>query len=162
VLVHGLCVTNGSNKAEEGESPDAIEPDFRRLEFPSDALSVKRFRRLFPAHFDCQDTISEAYTSNDFFYPADAGRPDHLVRLTEMIQAERIVAAGAYSECFLDRFPDLLDRGDYSTIRRAKEKLEEEYLFFKLADSPESARLLIRQIEEDAKSQVRGDQQKYR
>lgn len=155
-------MTDGSDKSEEGGSPDEIEPDFRRLEFPSDALSVKRFRYLFPDHFDCHDIISDGYSNNDFFFPKGVGKPDHLVRLTEMIQAERVVAAGAYSAGFRDRFPDLLSREDYRAVRQAQEELEAQYLFFRLADSPESARRLIRHIEEEAELQARGDRQKYR
>lgn len=150
---------------EEGhlEPSEIRSPDFRRLEFPSDALSVKRFRILFPDRFDGNDdNIADGYASNDFFYPHSPDKPRHLVRLADMICDERIIADGAYKSCFVEQSPEMLIDEDREIVDDARKRLAESYLFFRLADSPETARLLIRQIEEGAESQARSRQQQHR
>jgi hypothetical protein len=131
----------------------ALEMDFREASFPSDTLSVKRFRALFPRHFDCPESIADGYSKNDFFLPQNPNEPVHLVRLTELICDERIVASGAFYQCYVDRHPELLEEEDHKIIGEAKQRLEDNYQLFRLADSPETARLLIRQVEDEGTNQ---------
>ncbi len=148
-------MTDESNDKGQKKASTTIEPNFRGLEFPSDALSVKRLRYVFPEHFDgSDDTIADGYRSNDFFYPSGINKPVHLARLTDLICDERVIAAGAYSASFLDRYPGLLNDEAHEAIAGSRKRLEENYLFFKLADSPETARFLIRQIEQEAQNQA--------
>lgn len=140
---------------EDGDDAQGVtlEMDFRSASFPSDALSIKRFRVLFPSHFDCPESIADGYSKNDFFLPQNACEPAHLVQLTDLICDERIIASGAFNECYVDRYPDLLLEVDREIIAEAKQRLEDNYQFFKLADSPETARLLIRQVEDEGRNQ---------
>ncbi len=129
-------------KEAQGGTSDDIEPDFRRLDFPSDALSVKRFRHLFPDHFDCSDIIVNGYSNNDFFFPAGTEEPIHLVRLHEMICDERVVAAGAYAASFLDRFPDILAAEDRNVIRRSQKATGRTLPVFQASGRPGSCSAL--------------------
>lgn len=130
--------------------------DFRSAEFPSDALSVKRLRHLFPAGFDNEDQRPLGDICATFFYPLGADRPEHLVRLGDLITNERIVAFGALLRAL---YPDSrvrpFDKEDHQAVALAKRRLEESYQYFKLADSPESARLLIQQVEDQGTQQAR-------
>ena len=134
------------------EGPDWPEFDCRRATFPSDALSVKRLRAIFPKSFDQPDTIANGYTKCNFFFPYDAEEPDHLVRISELLSDERTIAGGAYLR---SRDPTVLNTEDEQVITRSLERLEGNLQFFKLADSPETARLLIRQVEEQGERQAR-------
>jgi hypothetical protein len=60
--------------------------DLRSAAFPSDALSVKRLRRLFLETFE-DGALPDGY--GHFFFPAATEKPDHLMRLTELISAAR-------------------------------------------------------------------------
>ena len=133
------------------------EMDFRAASFPSDALSVKRLRAIFPTHFDGHGLIVDGYTNNDFFFPSGPENPPHLMRFTELICDERVVAAGAFYESHPDRKIALNDE-ERESIAHSKVRLVENLQFFKLADSPETARLLIRQIEEQGEQQGRAAQ----
>jgi hypothetical protein len=134
--------------------------NFRVAEFPSDVLSVKRFRVLFPDNFDRSDSIVDGHTSNNFFYPFGPGDPPHLDQLTELICDERTVAAGAFYRCYLDRDPDILDQEELDCVAKAKTRLEQNYQRFKLADSPQTARLLMKSIEEQGEVQAHEAQAK--
>ncbi len=116
----------------------------RAADFPSDALSVKRLRQIFPKLFD-----KERYSYGSFFYPIGVEQPSHLVRLHELVSAEREVADCAYH----DAIGILLDEGIREDAGVARKNLEQLYVEFKLADSPETARLLIRQVEEQGAQQ---------
>ena len=155
-------MSNRPDDDEKVDSQTALEMDFRSANFPSDSLSVKRFRTLFPAHFDQPDTIGDGYASNDFFWPSGDGEPKHLAKLTKLICDERLVASGAFYRCYLDRYPELLNHEDLHWIEVSKRQLEDSYQQFRLADSPESARLLIRQVEEEGERQALQDQARGR
>ena len=145
-------MSSGAEQSDD-EQGVALEMDFRAASFPSDALSVKRFRALFPKHFDCPESIADGYSKNDFFLPQNACEPAHLVQLTELICDERIVASGGFKQCYVDRYPELLLEADREIIAEAKQRLEDNYQLFRLADSPETARLLIRQVEDEGRNQ---------
>ncbi len=80
----------------------------------------------------------------------------HLHQLEDMVYNERLIAAAAYR---LNQYPQSLNDKEREFVADTREMLEEFYLHFKLADSPEAARFLIRQIEEDACSQGRNASQ---
>ena len=145
---------DSSNDRDKREPVSSPEMDFRIASFPSDALSVKRLRAIFPQHFDGHGLIVDGYANNDFFFPFGAEQPTHLVRLTEMICDERVVAAGAFYETLGDK-ELAVNVEEREAIDESKTRLEQNLQFFKLADSPETARLLIRQIEEQGEQQAR-------
>ena len=135
-------MSTGADEEGQSERRNVLSPDFRRLEFPSDTLSVRRFRILFPQRFDNNDgNIADGYASNDFFYPHSPDKPRHLVRLADMICDERVIAdALFYKSCFVEQSPEILADDDREVVESSRKRLEESYLFFKLADSPETAR----------------------
>jgi hypothetical protein len=134
-------------------APEFPDIDFRTISFPSDALSVKRLRALFPDNFDKPGMLRDGF--GDFFFPSGVEEPEHLMELTRLISEERITAAGAFHAMY-DHPPDAkLDAEELECIDDAKKKLVGLYQFFKLADSPETARLLIRQVEEEGERQAR-------
>jgi len=151
-----------ANNQEGSGSSRRLEMNFRIADFPSDALSVKRLRAAFPNHFDCPDLLIEGYTNNDFFWPSGDSEPEHLVRLTRMICAERTVASGAFYREYLHRDPELLNEEELEVIAEDRRRLEDNYQFFKLADSPETARLLIQHVEAEGRNQALKRQAKGR
>jgi hypothetical protein len=144
------------------EASAHFEMDFRTASFPSDALSVKRLRAIFPENFDGPGFIVDSYANNDFFFPSGPEEPAHLMRLTEMICAERTVASGSYYWSHHTEYPDMLDGEALAAIAKAKRRLESGYQYFRLADSVETARLLISLVEEEGKRQGRQPQAKGR
>ncbi len=127
---------------------------FESAEFPSDALSVKRLRKIFPSHFDAggQDLEPNA----PFFSPLGADNPEHLVRLAGMISDERIVAVTAFFKEY-ERIhkADMITKDQYKTAALVKTDLENDYQYFKLADSPQTARMLIGLVELQGIEQAR-------
>jgi hypothetical protein len=146
------CMLDQSD--DEAESRGFPEMDFRAASFPSDALSVKRFRTMFPTHFDGHGLIVDGFTNNDFFFPQGPEDPPHLLKLTQLVCDERVVAAGAFYATLGNKELELTDE-ERESIARSKARLEKNLEFFKLADSLETARLLIRQIEEQGEQQGR-------
>lgn len=152
---HVVSMPDSTDSAGDAYDSGRLEMDFRAAAFPSDALSIKRLRVIFPDHFDGPGRIADGYEGNDFFYSGKAEQPDHLFRLNDLICDERIVASGGFYESYSQYRLELLDAEDRESIALAKARLEENYLFFKLADSPAAARLLIQQVEEEGNEQGR-------
>jgi hypothetical protein len=129
------------------ENPDIKLLDAGGIEYPSDSLSIKRLRTMFPRWF-AHGRIEDGFGS--FFYPMDTEQPEHLVRLNDLLSDERTVAGYAYRNT-IDPYPgEWLDEESQGCMIQAKSQLELAYQQFKLADSPETARMLIRHIEEQA------------
>jgi len=128
--------------------------DLGTIEFPSDALSVKRLRETFPPEFFDHGNISDGWNSyGSFFLPIGTNDPLHLVQLHNLLSAERAVAEYAYLNA-LDPYPsETCDEEIHEYDIEARMHLEELYVDFRLADSPETARLLIRHIEEQGAQQ---------
>jgi hypothetical protein len=149
-------------QSPEGHKSPAPEDGLLRIDigavdFPSDALSMKRLRQSFPKLFD-EGSLQDGYGL--FFYPLGPDEPAHLVRLADLLSAERAVAEYAFYNAF-DPYPsETLDDDDREGWAYLREELEQLYVDFKLADSPETARLLIRHIEEQGAQQ--GKAQKSR
>jgi len=57
-------------------------------------------------------------------------------------------------ECHVARFPEVLNEEDRDAIAESQRRLEDAYQLFKLADSPEVARLLVRQVKEEGTRQA--------
>lgn len=124
--------------------------DMGAVDFPSDALSMKRLRRSFPKWFD-EGNLQDGYGS--FFYPLGPDEPAHLVRLADLLSAERAAAEYAFYNA-IDPYPsETLNNDDRESAEYLREQLEHLYVDFKLADSPETARSLIRHVEEQGAQQ---------
>ncbi len=124
--------------------------DLGAIEFPSDALTVKRLRQNFPEFFD-EGNLGDGY--GYFFFPYGDEKPLHLVQLHNLLSSERAVAEYAYLNV-LDPYPSETLDDEYREYGiEARKLLEELYVDFKLADSPETARLLIRHVEEQGAQQ---------
>jgi hypothetical protein len=134
--------------------------NFRTARFPSDVLSVGRLRKLFPDNFDRAGPLTDGY--GDFFYPQAAGKPEHLERLNDLISAERVVADGAYYRGCESVPDEILGDEDRWCIDKARRELEDFYQYFRLADGPEAARLLILQVEDEGAAQARQAQGRTR
>lgn len=124
-----------------------LTPDWPTIDFPSDHLSVKRFRTIFPKFFDEGGALSDGVST--FFKPSNDRHPSHLEQLNDLINYERtVVEYGFYTA-----LNSIDDRSD-AACKEAKEKLEPLYLEFKLANSPENARLLIQHLHEQGTQQA--------
>ncbi len=130
--------------------------DLEVIEFPSDALSVKRLRETFPAEFFDRGFISDGWNFfGSFFLPLGDEKPLHLLQLHNLLSAERAVAEYAYLSVF-DPYPsETCDDEIREYDLEARKHLEELYVDFRLADSPETARFLIRHIEEQGAQQAK-------
>ena len=64
-----------------------------KIDFPSDSLSIKRLRTIHPESFDEGNHLDGF---GDYFFPMWAEKPAHLVHLTDMLSAERILAEYAF------------------------------------------------------------------
>ncbi|VTR93413.1 unnamed protein product [Gemmata massiliana] len=139
----------------EHESPTTLESrqskiDFAAVEFPSDVLSVKRLRTIFPELFE-QGRLKDGF--GHFFYPIGGENPGHLVRLNDLLSAERMVAEYTFVRALETNPNEILDAECHECADLARKELEPLYQEFKLADSPETARLLIRHVAEQGEQQ---------
>jgi hypothetical protein len=127
--------------------------DLGAIEFPSDALTIKRLRQSFPYFFDV-GMLSDGWNNyGSFFLPLGDENPRHLLQLNNLLSAERAVAEYAYLNA-LDPYPsETCDEEIHEYNVEARMHLAELYVDFRLADSPETARLLIRHIEEQGAQQ---------
>jgi hypothetical protein len=129
---------------------------FSAVDFPSDALSVKRLRTIFPEEFDTgAGNLIDGY--DNLFFPVDHEHPPELVQLAEMISEERVLADYGFYRALETHTDEILDAECHECADIARKKLEQLYQRFKLADSPETARLLIQHIEEQGKQQAEQD-----
>ena len=126
---------------------DYSRMDFRLAEFPSDSLSIKRLRQSFPEQFDAGGQEIDRRPS-PFFFPRGLEKPEHLVFLTDLISDERLVAVAAFFREY-ERIHkvEMIFEEDHETIAIGKASLEQQYQYFKLADSPQTARMLIGLVE---------------
>jgi hypothetical protein len=138
------------NQPSSPNPDETLRIDFAVIEFPSDALSVKRLRTIFPEKFE-NGLLTDGFGS--FFSPIDDRTPSHLVRLNDLLSAERTLADYAFYDA-IDPYPsETLDEECRWCADEARKELEQLYQEFKLADSPETARLLIQHVEESGKGQ---------
>lgn len=125
--------------------------DLRKVEFPSDALSIKRLRQLFPQDFDRDEPWEDG--SCVFFSPGSPRCDQQLEQLNTLLMLERIVVQAAFH---LQRGKEeSFDPNQLKDIKDYKQRLEHHYQEFKLADSPETARLLVQEVEDEGIRQAR-------
>ena len=130
--------------------------DLEIIEYPSDALSVKRLRETFHPEFFDRGTITNGWNCyGSFFHPLGDEDPLHLVQLHNLLSAERAVADYAYLNVLYPYPSETCDDEIREYDLEARKHLEELYVDFRLADSPETARLLIRHIEEQGEQQAK-------
>ena len=121
--------------------------DCRQLSFPSDKLSIKDLRRLFPHEFDDPPSVT-------FFF--ETGRPG---TLADLLHAERCIAEYAFGHG--DRVGlTPLEKGTTYAEKTSKAGEEEKRLYtqdlvrlyqkYGLASGPETAQELVRSIETSA------------
>lgn len=139
------------DKTSDQQELPWVDFEPKNASFPSDHLSIKRLRTVFPDSFDKPDSIVNGYTACDFFYPAETEKPAHLMRLTDLLCDERTIAGGAFRSA---RYGVDLEGEEKENVAESRTRLEAGYQFFKLADSPETARLLIQQVEEEGKREA--------
>jgi hypothetical protein len=101
--------------------------------------------------FDDGSSLSSGVST--FFEPSNDKYSSPLAQLNDLINYERTVADYAFYN-FIDPYPSpTLDEGCHLETKEAKQKLASLYLEFRLADSPEAARLLIQHLEEQGAQQ---------
>jgi len=143
-------------QSPEGQNPSFLDGsrflsiDFGVVEFPSDSLSVKRLRQSFPEMFE-EGLLKDGY--GRFFFPLEHDDPPHLGRLNDLLSAERVLADYAFYNAINPYPSETLDEECHWCASNARENLEHLYQEFKLADSPETARFLIRHVEEQGAQQ---------
>ena len=139
-----------NNTYSSADKPCRIQ--FSDVKFPSDALSVKRLRTVFPDRFDTvKGNLTDGF--ENFFFPVDYESPTQLVKLAEMLSEERVLAEYAFYHAIESAPNEILDEECRWCEGEARKKLEKLYQEFKLADSPETARFLIQQIQEQGAQQ---------
>lgn len=144
---------DGENTPADNDYPAM---DFRAASFPSDTLSVNNLRRLFPDRLDRPGVLRDGYVDYDFFYPSPhPSNPEPMVRLATLLDDERIVASGAFYRQYSSRDPSILDAEELEVMADAERQLAEGYQYFKLADGPETARLLIERVRTEGGEQAR-------
>lgn len=126
-----------------------------RIEFPSDALSIRRLRHLAPHDFDIPMFEPDSLEPGNLYFGENGSRPEWIDGLNKMLGFERVVAQEIFHRTRGDRRPFGQDEEDRSLVRKlyldpARPTLEALYQWFRLADSPESARFLITLIEKQA------------
>ncbi len=146
-----------------GATNEFVRVRYSDIDFPSDYLSVKRLRTMFEEMFDNGSDLTGGFSY--FFDPAGVGlqgddEPAHLVQLNNLIYDERHLADYAFYNA-IDPYPSItLNEQCKMDAEEYRRELEQLYQRFKLADSPETAKLLVRQVEEQAAKQ--GEQIKSR
>lgn len=123
--------------------PESPKVDFTKMEFPSDGMTIKAIRRLWPEAVDTGDAV-------DLFSRPVGGRAGEL--LFSMLTMERGLAEATFGLEF-GREPDI-DYADHD-VQVLAEDLSELYIRFGIADGPQTAKELIRSIESQATAQAR-------
>ena len=118
---------------------------FAEIDFSKRPPISRATRTVFPELFDNGARYSAGFSS--FFEPSNDEFSTHLNRLNDLISNERTIADSTFYNA-IDPYPSkTLDDRCKAEAQEAKQLLEPLYLEFRLADSPESARLLIQHIE---------------
>jgi hypothetical protein len=119
---------------------------FSEIEFPSDSLSVKHLRAMFPNMFDEGSSLTGGVST---FFTPDEAQAHHLYKLNSLVNYERTVADfGFFAQM------DSVDERCKQEVAEAKKALEELYQDYRLAEGVETARLLIENIEKQGRKQA--------
>lgn len=122
---------------------DGPEIDLTRIEFPSDGMTIKDIRRIWPVAVDTGENV-------DLFSRPVGGRAGEI--LFSMLTMERDLAKATYG-LELGRKPDISYADN--DVKLLVEDLSEIYIRVGLGSGPHHAGQLIRSIESQAVSQAR-------
>lgn len=122
------------------ESP---EIDLTKIEFPSDGMTIKAIRQIWPEAVDTGKTV-------DLFSRPVGGRAGEM--LFNVLTMERDLAKATFGLEF-GREPDIAYADD--DVKLLAEDLSQLYTRYGIADGPNSAKELIRSIETQAIEQAR-------
>ena len=114
--------------------------DLDRLDYPSDGLSLKHLRGLFPEEFRGYRVRESSFL----------GPSDHGIELDTMLNFERLLAKRAFNQT-LER-PEGND--SFTPSQEVREHLQELYKQFMLAEGLYHAQQLIRDLERRATEQA--------
>lgn len=120
-------------------------PDFTRISFPTDRLTIAAIRKRYPKSVDLPHT-REPLPRNFI------GRSSLEVELGSLLDNERLIAAFRYKQVL--GLPTTREE-DYCASSEAKTLLAEEYVALGLAPGKQVARQLLRTIETQAAEQAR-------
>jgi hypothetical protein len=119
------------------------EIDLTKIEFPSDVMTIKAIRRLWPVAVDTGEKV-------DLFSRPVGGRAGEM--LSNMLTMERDLAKATFGLEF-GREPNITYADD--DVKLLAEDLSKLYTRYGIADGPNSAKELIRNIESQAVAQAR-------
>jgi hypothetical protein len=121
--------------------------DLTKIDFPSDGLTIKTLRRLYPQHIDSEPEACANLFKDGFKDGAELPGG----KLLTMLDAERFVADAAFVKaCGVQCEPVYLEDAARSAAHAA-----ELYLHYGLASGPQHAQQLVRGIESQAAEQAR-------
>jgi hypothetical protein len=140
----------GPNQSWDDIIPiEDAEPNLDNIDYPSDALTLKRLRTTFPVLFHRKSLFEwpHDWLSSD----ADLEIWKSRVRLTDLIHAEHIVVGFSFGDAIK---PHPRPGSSHTECEWACQLLELKYQEFRLADSPETARFLIQKLEKQGRDQA--------
>lgn|GEM_PF-7105506 len=122
--------------------PDILTPDFTKIAFPSDKLTIGHLRKCYPLLFDKSEAMAAAFFNND--EPATG-------EVAAMIACEREFAGAVYRAAIAGQTPTTL--GETNPFEEmvglggtAGARLMQDYRRFGLAEDAYEARGLLRQL----------------
>jgi hypothetical protein len=127
-----------------GQDPP-LQPqiDLDKLDYPSDGITIKHLRHLFPQEFRGDQT---EFSAPYFLEPSDKGQ-----LLNFLLDFERLLASYAFDRA-LGR---TVKEGTFTRRDDLWEHLEELYTTFHIAQGPQHARQMLRDLETAAAEQAR-------
>ncbi len=124
--------------------------DLDSLDYPSDSVTIKHLRRLFPREFRAYndpDPDPDHRPRLHFLDPSDNGE-----EFMTMLHHERNLAVDAFHKALGRQDQDR--KGWFATREELWEYLEELYTKFQIAQGPLHARQLLRDLENAAAEQA--------
>jgi len=131
-----------SNINSQDDSSSSHSVDYRRLQFPSDKLTVRDIRDHEPERID----IDSPQLSTD-----DSHSIENLLFL------ERSIAWSSFAVA-LGRGAAYLDVASYGGTKEFEDELVNVYMFYRLASTSHDAKELIKVIKDQARAQARETQ----
>jgi hypothetical protein len=120
---------------------DDPDLDLSKFDFPTDMLTIKDLRLLYPGHLDNRSVTSMDQLREGSVYE----------KLAALISEERIIAIDIYDQARGKKRPFSLRGAD---LKSALEELAEEYIKFGLASGPAHAKQLARSVKSQALQQA--------
>lgn len=128
------------------EDTPPLQPqiDLDKLDYPSDGITIKHLRRLFPREFrGHQANLRAPY----FLQPSDNGQ-----LFDTLLTFERLLASYAFDRAI----GRPVSEGTFTPRDELLEHLVELYATFFVAQGPQHARQMLRDLENAATEQARG------